>query len=138
MVSFLNILASSVMIHLTVLAADQPHRKAACSTDVRVVDLKNYSFTAKSFLEPRRDLAFKEIDSTIKYKNWADDAVARVNHLFPKDSKLCDVEFKLIFDAQIKSPETQTIELVPISIIESYQEPKTNSVRQSRNAGDER
>jgi hypothetical protein len=103
--------------------------KTPCSESIKVVELKDYSFTGSSFLDDRNDLTYTEADATEPFKAWAKDAVTKVNALIPQDARLCEVKFKLIFQASIKDPKKKISQTVPISIIESYQEPKTNSVR---------
>jgi hypothetical protein len=109
--------------------SQSPSEKSECTTQVKVLELKDYQFTGTSFLDDRPDLSFKEAEATTQYRKWSEDAVGNVNTLLPVGARLCEVKFKLIFQAEIKSPDGKQRQSVPISMLESYQEPKTHSVR---------
>lgn len=95
---------------------------------VQVVEIKNLKFTAESFFSEKKDLEFQEIPADNKYQEWAEEAIHKVNELLPKDAIVPVVKIKLIFEALITNSNGKK-KLTPISIIESYQEPKTNSMR---------
>lgn len=97
------------------------------ATQVDVVEIKSYSFTGDSFLGLRKEEKYREHSAREKYFSWASDAIQKVNQYLPKEDRLDKVKLKLIFSAKIKTSKS-TI-MVPISNIESYQEPKTNSIR---------
>lgn len=98
------------------------------STRLEVVELKDYRFKADSFFDERKDLTFQEVSANPKYMQWATEAIDRVNQLVSPDDRVPQVHLKLIFNAEVESKNGK-ISHIPISIIESYQEPKTNSIR---------
>lgn len=97
-------------------------------TQVQVVELSNYSFAADSFFQERKNLAFIEVPADTKFSTWALDAIERVNLLIPNQDRLDNVKIKLIFEADIQT-SSGLIVAVPMSMIDSYQEPKTLSIR---------
>ncbi|WP_413287684.1 hypothetical protein [Bdellovibrio sp. HCB337] len=97
-------------------------------TVVEVVELKNLKFSADSFLAARTDLQFQEIPSDPKYMSWAGESVERVNNLVSSDDWVPKVKIKLMFEAAIKGKNGKVLQ-VPISIIDSYQEPLESSLR---------
>lgn len=97
-------------------------------TKVQVVELSSYSFTADTFFEGRKNLAFKEKPAKVKFQRWASEAIDKVNYLIPNQDRLDKVKLNLIFQADIQT-FSGLIAAVPISIIDSYQEPKTLSIR---------
>lgn len=97
-------------------------------TEVKVVEFIDLSFKADSFFDERTNLSYKEAAVDPIFKTWAEEAVIKVNELLPLDAILPQVKIKLIFQAKIESSNGKVI-LIPISIIDSYQEPKTKSIR---------
>ncbi len=95
---------------------------------IEVVELTDYSFTADSFFEDRKNVTFKEKPADPKFQKWALEAIDKVNQLIPKDDQLQSLKLKLIFQANIQT-SYGLISAVPVSIIDSYQEPKTLSIR---------
>lgn len=99
----------------------------AQATEVDVVEMKDYTFSGDSFFDQRKDESFTEQAAPEKFVDWATEAIGKVNKFLPKEAEVARVKIKLVFFATIKSSK-QNLK-VPISNIESYQEPKTNSIR---------
>ena len=97
-------------------------------TEVKVVEITDLNFKADSFFEERINLSFHEAEVDPIFQIWAEEAIINVNELLPSDAILPQVKIKLIFQAKIESSNGKVI-LTPISIIDSYQEPKTKSIR---------
>jgi hypothetical protein len=97
-------------------------------TSVEVVELVNYAFTADCFFADRKNLSFSEQPADPTFVQWAEEAISKVNRFLPQDARVPVVKLKLIFEADIKTHRGQ-VKNVPISIIESYQEPKNMSIR---------
>lgn len=98
------------------------------STIVEVVELKNMSFSADSFFEERRNLSSDEVLASEPFVTWTNEAIQRVNDFLDSDAHVPAVKIKLIFAAKITDSKGKE-RLTPISMIESYQEPLTNSIR---------
>lgn len=98
------------------------------NTQLEVVELKGYRFKSDSFFDEKKNLTFQEEPVDPKYKQWASEAIDRVNYLLSPADRVPQVRLKLIFVATVESKDGK-INHIPISIIESYQEPKTNSIR---------
>lgn len=98
------------------------------ATTIEVVEIKDLRFTADSFFDERKDLSFTEAKANQKFEEWTQDAIEKVNSLIGPQNQVPKIKVKLIFNALITSTRGQT-RLTPISIIDSYQEPKTNSIR---------
>ena len=96
-------------------------------TRLEVVEIRNLKFEAESFFGERKNQSFLESSASEKYTDWAEEAIKPVNGLLPPEAILEHVKIKLIFEASIVSRGNTT--RVPISMIESYQEPKSNSIR---------
>jgi hypothetical protein len=97
-------------------------------TRIEVAELKNMRFQSDSFFGEKQNLTFLETPAASKYVLWAEEAVRRVNLLLPSTAHVPYVKIKLVFEATVIS--SKGVErLTPISMIESYQEPKTNSIR---------
>lgn len=107
---------------------NQDLSRASMKTKVHVVQWNDLKYKADSFFEERRDLSFTEAQAKIDYQEWATEAISKVNDLIPSEDRLPEVKIKLIFSALITGKDGKS-EQVPISIIESYQEPKTASMR---------
>lgn len=95
---------------------------------LEVVEISNYKFSANSFFDEKKDVSFDEKPADRKYFTWAEEAIHRVDDLLPSADRLPQVKIKLIFTASIQT-KSALFPNVPISIIESYQEPKTHSIR---------
>lgn len=95
---------------------------------VEVIQISNYKFEADSFFEERKNISFNETAADQIFINWSIEAIDKVNDIIPLEYQLAQVKIKLVQEAEIKSQDGK-IKLTPISIIESYQEPKTNSIR---------
>ncbi len=128
---------SSLILLVGVLVGCANHQPSSVSEDpeaaeaytkVEVVELTTYSFTSDSFFDERKNLSFIERPAEEKFVRWAAEAIAKVNRLIPSENRVPKVKLKLIFSANIKTRRA-LLKDVPISIIESYQEPKTNSIR---------
>lgn len=95
---------------------------------LEVVEISNYHFTADSFFDEKKEVSFDEKPADPKFFNWAEESIQRVDELLPPSDRLPHVKLKLIFSASIQTKKA-LLPNVPISIIESYQEPKTHSIR---------
>ncbi len=109
--------------------SDDQTSQPASKTSIEVVELRNYSFKADTFFEERENLTFQEVPADPKYAIWTKEAIEKVNGLITVDDQLPHLKIKLIFEATITSKSGKKQQHVPISIIESYQEPKTDSIR---------
>lgn len=104
------------------------HLPYESATRIEVVELREFEFRADSFFGERTDSHFKEVPAGQKYLKWSEEAVNRVNSVLPIGASVPSIKIRLIFKAQIMDL-TGVKRLTPISLIESYQEPKTNSIR---------
>lgn len=118
---------------LCLLAFVSPYAHATplggeAKTKIQVTELVDLKFKADSFFGDRKDMTFTEAPAEARFSIWAKDAIDKVNHLLASDLHVPFVKIKLIFRASITSSSGDT-KIVPISMIESYQEPKTSSLR---------
>ena len=97
-------------------------------TEVNVVEIKNLKFKADSFFDDRAEMSSQEIPVSGKYLLWSEEAISQVNNLLPLEAQIPTVKIKLIFEAEIKDSKG-IVRKTPISLIESYQEPQTQSIR---------
>jgi hypothetical protein len=119
---FFLLISSFVVVFPSLVQAE------TCRTKVTVVDLANYSFTADSFLAEKSEVKFVERPSKAKYQQWAQEVVDKVNAILPADGCVPAVKIKLAFKATVKDSQGKKA-VIPISNIESYQEPQTQSIR---------
>ena len=98
------------------------------NSKLEVVEISDYKFSANSFLDEKKDVSFIEKPADAKYFLWAEEAIQRVDKFLPPSDRLPHLKLKLIFTASIQT-KMALLQNVPISIIESYQEPKTLSIR---------
>ena len=127
----MKILSLFITLICIVSFAENPnlsHPSKTKKTQVQVVELSNYSFNADNFFEERKNLTFRETTAEVKFQRWGLEAIDRVNDLIPSQDRLDKIKLKLIFQADIQT-SSALIAAVPVSIIDSYQEPKTLSIR---------
>jgi hypothetical protein len=124
-----KVLSFSLALALSACATTgKPLNSVSSQTRLEVTELIDMRFQGDSFFSEKLNLMFFEAPASPKYVSWAEEAVNRVNLLLPSTGYVPRVKIRLIFEAKIIASngiERRT----PISMIESYQEPKTNSIR---------